>query len=77
MGKGTKYRERMRRCLPCPNCGVELEAGSMTAHRRRLHGTETAIDWEGLPVSKMDHLPQVFEVSFPSVTTKCKCPLPG
>ena len=47
-------------------------AGSMTAHRRRLHGTELTIYWDWLLVSQMDHLPQVFEASFPKVVTKCQ-----
>ena len=77
MGKGATYWEILQRCPPCPDCGVDLTAGSMTAHQRRLHGTEPAIDWDWLPVTHTYHLPQVFEVRFPRVTTKCQLPFPG
>ena len=44
-GDGDTYRDSLRRCIPSPECGVGLTSGSMTAHRRLLHGTEPAIDW--------------------------------
>ena len=84
-GSGCTYKyeeksylpESLWRRLPCPDYGVELTAGSIMDHRRRLHGKEPAIDWDRLPVSHMVHPPEVFEVSFPKVTTKCQCPFPG
>ena len=59
-GKVDTYRERLWCRIPCPNCRVDLTEGLTTAHRRRLHGTDTAIDWGQLLVSQMDHLHQVF-----------------
>ena len=49
-GVGDSYQVRIRRRIPCPECGVELTLGSMTAHRRRIHRIEPATDWSGLPV---------------------------
>ena len=43
-GRGSTYQERLRIHVPCPDCGVELSAGSMMAHRRRMHGTDLEID---------------------------------
>ena len=31
-GRGETYKERLRRRILCPACGVDLIAGSMTAH---------------------------------------------
>ena len=77
MGKGATYQERIGKRLPCLDCRMELMTGSMIAHRRRLHGTDQAIDCERLPVSHMEHLPQVLEVSFTRVTNKWQSHLPG
>ena len=49
----------------------------MTAHRKRQHRIDPAINWDWLPVSQTDLPPQVFEVSFPRVMTKYQCPFPG
>ena len=49
----------------------------MTDHCRCLDGIEMAIELERLLASQTEHLPQVFEVSFPRFTTKRQCPLPG
>ena len=32
-GVGDYYRKRLRRRIPCPECGVEITTGSMMAHR--------------------------------------------
>ena len=62
-GVGYSYRVRLRRRILCPECGVELTAGSMTEHCRRMHGTEPTIDWSQLPVSQAEHQPQVYNVN--------------
>ena len=54
-GVGDLYRVRLRRRIPCPECRVYLNAGSMTAHRLRMHGTESVIDWSWLPFSQTVH----------------------
>ena len=43
-GVGDSYRVRLQRRIPCPECRVELTAGSMTAHYCRMHSTNPAID---------------------------------
>ena len=40
------YQERLRRLILCPDCGVELTDRYMTAHHRKLNGTEPDIDWD-------------------------------
>ena len=40
----------------------------MTVHRRRMYGIEREIDWNRLPVSQTEHIPQIFYISFPKVT---------
>ena len=42
---GASYHEKIRRHIPCPECGVELIAGSMTVHQIRINGTDPTIDW--------------------------------
>ena len=54
-----------------------MTTGLMMDHRRSLYGTESAIDWNRLPVIQIEHLPQVFEFSSPRVTNKCQYPFPG
>ena len=46
IGEGHTHQEHLKRSIPCPDYGVELTAGSITDHHRRLHGSETAIDWD-------------------------------
>ena len=70
IGRGATYRERLIMWIPFPDFGVELTAGSMTGHRRRIHDTEIEINWNRLPVIQMEHIPQVFGVSFPKGTTQ-------
>ena len=76
-GVRDSYRVRLRRSIPCPECGFEITAGSMTAHRRRMHGTELEIDWSQLPVSQTEHQPQVYNLRFLQSTKRCPCPFPG
>ena len=75
-GVGDSYLVRLRRRIPCSECGVELTVGSMTAHFRRMHTTDPAIDWIWLPVCQTVHQPQVYDVSFPQKTKQCPCPFP-
>ena len=75
MGVGASYCELLRRRTPCPVCSVELTSGSMTAHRRMMHGTETEIDWNRLPFSQTEYLSQAYYTRFPKGTTQCPCPL--
>ena len=62
-GRGANYCNQLRRRIPCTDCGVEFTAGFMTMYRLRMHGTDPEIDWNQLPVSQTEHLPQVFDVS--------------
>ena len=64
-GLGASYRERLRRHIPFPDCGVKLTAGLMTAYQRLRHGTGPAIEWNQLLVSHTDNHPQVYYVSLP------------
>ena len=50
---------------------MELTAGSMTEHRHRMHGTDPEIDWDRLPVSQIEHITQVFDVSSLKGTSQC------
>ena len=77
VGRGLMYRERLRRWISFPYCRVELTAAPMTAQRRCMHGTEPYIDWNRLPVSQTEYIPQVFEIGFPKGTSQCPCPFPG
>ena len=76
-GKGATYREKLRRCMPYPDSGVDLAEGFMTSCHRRLHGTDPAIYWDWLPVSQKENLPHLFEVNFPRVMTTCQVPFLG
>ena len=55
-----------------PYYRVELKTGPMIDHRRCLHGPETAIVWEQIPVNQTENFTQVFEVSLPKVMEKCQ-----
>ena len=44
---------------------MELAAGSMMVHHRRMHSTESVIDWNQLPVSQIEHMPHVFLCQIP------------
>ena len=49
----------------------------MKAHCRRMHGTDPVIDWNQINVSQTEHLPQVYDVSFPKGMTHFPLPFPG
>ena len=49
-GEGKNYHDHLRRQIPFPECGVEMTAGSLTDHHRRMHGTKPEIDQERLLV---------------------------
>ena len=66
-GAGDLYQVRIQRRIPYPECGVHITMVSMTAHRRRMHGTEPAINCICLPVSQTVHQPQVYNVRFPQL----------
>ena len=38
-GVGDSYQVRLRKQIPYPECGVDITAGSLMAHRHRMHGT--------------------------------------
>ena len=62
------YRLRLQRRILFPERRAELTAGSMTEHRRRMHRTETIIDWSWLAVSQAVHQNHVYNVNFPLMT---------
>ena len=63
-GMGDSYQVRLRRRIPCSECGDDITTGSMMAHHRRMHGTDPVIDWSRLPGSHTVHQPQVYDASF-------------
>ena len=40
---GYLYQVRLQSWIPCPEFGFKMAAGSMTEHRRRMHGTKPVI----------------------------------
>ena len=71
------YQVRLQRRIPCLYGVVELTAGSMMAHRRRMQETEPAINWIRLMVRHTVHQPQVYNTRFPRTMKQCPCPFPG
>ena len=76
VGVVSSYHERLWQQIPLPECGVKITAGLMIAHRRQIHGTEMAIDWNRLPVSETEYHPQVYNVRFPLEKKRCPQPIP-
>ena len=73
---GDSYSVIIQRRITCQEFGVELTAGSMTAQRRRMHGTEPAIDWSRLLVSQTVYQPQVYNMRFPRRMNQYPCSFP-
>ena len=71
------YREQLRIRIPCLDCEFELTTVLMASHRRHVDGTEPEIDWNRLPVSQTEHIPQLFDTRFPKGVSQCPCPFPG
>ena len=46
----------------------------MMSHQRRMHSTDPEIDWNRLPFSKKEHIPQVYDIRSPKYMTQCPCP---
>ena len=38
MGEGTSFKEQQRKRVTCPECGKELEKGSLVTHLQTQHG---------------------------------------
>ena len=55
-GRGATYKESLRLWITSPYYRVEVKSGSMMEHQRQMHGTETKIHWNQLPVSQTEHL---------------------
>ena len=66
------YQGRLWCRIPCTDCGVELIDGYMMAYRRCLHVPDPEIDWGRTPDSQTEHLPHVYEFSFPTYTKLCQ-----
>ena len=49
--RGETYHQWLRRHISYLYCRVELTAGLMTAHRRRIRGADPEVDWNQFPVS--------------------------
>ena len=49
----------------------------MTAHRLRMHRTESVIDWSWLTFIQTVYQHQVYDISLPRMTNHCPCPLYG
>ena len=60
-GEEATYWENLQRRIPCPDCGVDLTFRSIMAHRRQMHGKETAINRDRLTLIQKEHLPLVYE----------------
>ena len=75
-GSMVTYHKRLIIRMPFPYYGVELTVGSMATHRRRMYGTEPEFDCNIFPVSQTEHIMQVFNVSFPKVTSHFSLPFP-
>ena len=73
---GESYCEQLQRQIPCPECEIELTAGSMMAHQIRMHGTDIEIYRNQLSVIQTEHPPQVYDNSIPKSTMQCPFPLP-
>ena len=67
-GVVDSYQVIIRISIPLLECVFDLTKGLMTAHRRRVHGTEPAIDWSLLTVIQTEHQPEVYNVIFPRLT---------
>ena len=50
---------------PNMDYGMDLTEIIMMTNHRRMHGTETDIDWDRLPASQIEHILMVYEVRLP------------
>jgi hypothetical protein len=73
---GDSYRERKRRRVDCPECDLNLTAGSLPAHLRTQHGhVENA---GGITIdASIGRAPAQYRVSFPIYCPSLACPVEG
>ena len=74
-GEGENYRDRLGLWIPCPGCGDEATAVSLTSHCILIHGTKPDINWGRLPVSQTEHQKMVYQLSFLGTLAMCQCPV--
>ena len=53
----TNNQEQLQRCIPCPDCVLDLTLVPMVDHCRHMYVTDTEIDWKRLMISQTEHLP--------------------
>lgn len=71
-GEGDSYCTRQCHKVNCPECGMELAAGSLRQHLRSQHGTKmTTLSNEA--VANLP--PAAYRVSFPRYLTSLACPV--
>ena len=70
--EGDSYQERQRRCVECPDCGLTMQAGTLAAHRRRIHGIEPSQCYTLPPAGS-----RLYTLDFPKHLQQASCPVPG
>ena len=63
-GVVPKYRERQRRRVQCPECGLELAVNSLPAHLQIQHGMGRGGS-------------QIYWISIPMILSQLSCPVDG
>jgi hypothetical protein len=74
-GGGESPGTRRRRRVTCSMCGVDLAAGSLSAHMLRQHGE--VLDTEDGRPDDPGRQPALYRISFPKTVSSVVCPVEG
>ena len=67
-GEGPKYCERLKERVECRDCGKEMAAGSLEAHRMLQHGKAKEENWKWTDTATVGGggKPNTYRIEFPT-----------
>ena len=78
-GEGPTYHERLKETVKCGDCGKEMAAGSLEAHRMLQHGKtkEDKWRWTDAATGGGGGEPKTYRIEFPTKGGMRDCPVEG
>ena len=76
-GQGPTYKARRRQRVTCPECQVEMAAGSLTQHLQTQHGKAANNTFDAERVLDAEANPGVWVAHFDATAEYTRCPVPG
>ena len=77
-GEGRIFKERQRERVSCPECGKELEKGSLETHLQTQHGVAKGrLGPEADEADRINDKPRTYKMEFPARAGPRPCSVKG